>query len=156
MTASKILLTGLFAAVLVGSTAAKADGFLCVDESNTYGIKLYDNVQAKLGTRTPAIMILTDGSQAAGSHTLATFSQAEGTLSYVQGSYHATASFPAAYTQTLNGVKMSQIKDLIFSINHNFNLPLQPGEKVLAQLVISDKSFKSTYLNFTCSRYLKN
>ena len=156
MTASKILFAGLFAALMVGSQAAKADGFVCRDNSGTYGIKLYDNVTPRLGTRVPAIMVLSDGSLASGSKTLATFSQAAGNLHYVDGSYHAEVSFPAAYTQTLGGVKMSQINELVFLVNHNFNQALAMNQNVVAQLQILDKSHNIAYVNFTCARYLKN
>ena len=156
MKASNILFAGLFTAVLVGTQSAKADGFICVDQAGTYGIKLYDNVQPSLGTRVPAVMVISSGSQTSGSKTLATFTPSEGNLNFMTGTYHAIANFPSAYNELLGGVKMSQIKELDFSVNHNFNQILQPSQKVSAQLKIQDKNHNSTYVNFTCARYLKN
>ncbi len=156
MNLSKILFASLSIAIFTASQAAKADGFICADQSGQFGIKLYDNVQPKLGTRSPAILIITDGSKEAGGKTLASFTPDQGDLHLAYGSYHATANFPSAYNQLLEGVKMSQIKELVFSVKHDFNRPLPANQKALAQLQIHDKSQNTTYVNFTCTRYLKD
>ncbi len=156
MKASKILFMGLFAAVLVGSQAAKADGFVCADESNTYGLKIYDNVTASFGTRNPAVMVISNGSQESGAKTLATFTPAQGGLQLSGGVYVVNLNFPPAYTQTFGGVKMSDIKELNVLINHNFNQVLAPGQKVPGSVSIVEKSGKFAVLKLVCKRYLKN
>ncbi len=145
----------LMAALVVGNNFAKADGFVCADQSKTYGIKLYDHVHANLGTRTPAVMVITNGSLDQGSKTLATFTAADGGLLLSGADYVANLNFSSAHTELFAGVQLNKIHRLILNVKHYFNVPLAEGQVVSAKLMVVETA-KITYLDLSCQRYLKN
>jgi len=62
------------------ASQAKADGFVCNALDTDLTVKVYNHVNPELGTRNPAIMVVSDPSVNAGRKTIARFTDANLTL----------------------------------------------------------------------------
>src|SRR6185503_10108376 len=65
---------------MVASSAAYADGFKCETLAGDLAIKAYNNTQPSEGTRTGAVMVLSDPAVNSGRKTIARFTDVNGVL----------------------------------------------------------------------------
>src|SRR3984957_6786176 len=77
------------ALVLGTASSAFADGFVCQAKNGSLTVKAYNNTQPSIGTRTAAVLVLSDPETNAGEQTIARFTDVKGTLSSSGATYTA-------------------------------------------------------------------
>lgn len=148
----------LFAAALLASQAAWADGFVCSTTGNDLSIKVYDHTQAQLGTRNVAAMIVSDPTAAAGQKTIARFQGGEETLVSHSATFTATLD-PSAEgtegTRLISGVQLDEVKTLTLDVYYDYNAPAPVGAEIGGELTL-DTTKGTIIRQVECTRYRKS
>src|SRR3989338_1707434 len=103
----------VMAAVMASSTAAFADGFVCETRAQDLNVKVYNNTNPELGTRTAAVMVLSDPSVSHGRKTIARFQNSNGLISNTGAHYEAKVDLryndSARKGELIGGTKLGQL-----------------------------------------------
>jgi hypothetical protein len=146
-------------AVLTVSTLAHADGFVCTSQSGLV-VRIYDHTHANEGTRTAAVMTVSDSAVGAGRKTIAKFTAVNETLSSLNTVYTGKVDLrfndSGRQGENIGGTKLGQLSEIAMSVHFSYNQPVANGEEVSAQLVLSKRNGDSIVESATCARYLKN
>jgi len=145
---------------------AHADGFVCTTESGNLNVKVYNNVNPKTGTRTPARMIVSNPNEAAGSKTAAVFNADSGTLTmgdtemsadtntYV-GKVDLRFSEISAKDANLLGVRLADLASVSLAVDFKYGDNLAQGEEVDALVTLQQRDGGTVKEQALCTRYLK-
>jgi len=150
-----MLLSALFV-----TASANADGFRCMAIDRSIAATVYNHTNPNKGTRTAAILVLSDPSIQRGNRTIATFKNAQGTLSSQGTVYNADVDL--RYTEIsrkgeyLLGTRLGELKTISMIVDFDYNYPLFKGESVKAYLVAKKRNGKKAGVDMECVRYLKN
>ncbi len=151
--------TLLITALMLASSSALADGFVCETESGVV-VKVYNNVHAEEGTRTPAVMIISDSVVSAGRKTIAKFTDAEGLVTADGASY--TGNVDLRYNNTgrkgewISGTKLGEIDTLHLDVEFSYATPVRHGKVLPALFTVVKRNGDEIQEDATCTRYLKN
>lgn len=150
----------ILALAMVSGAAAKADGFVCDNEEQQVRVKVYDHTQASEGTRTAAIMILSDLTVSDGSKTTAKFEAQDSLVSNKGAAYTANVDLRFNNSnlkgRNIGGTKLGMLDTITLDLNYSFNQPVENGAEVEGVLILSKRDGSDIRLNMTCTRYLKN
>lgn len=146
------------------AVASKADGFHCQARNTGMNIKLFNHVQADEGTRSAAVMVLSQPSIQSPNKTIAKFSDANRTLNYKgYGKYEAKVDLrfndSGRAGENIGGTKLGQLKSIILDLNFSYNtLDVELAKVSSVQGVIKYVKRDGDVLaeTVTCARYLKN
>ena len=145
-------------------TSAHADGFTCEGQNTGVQIKLYNNTQSDIGTRTPAIMIVSDPMIQYGNKTIAKFTGSNGTLDY-QGYGKYVAKVDLRYNDSnlggrnIGGTKLSQLATIVVKLNFAYNSASTANAldgDVEGKISYNKRNGEILEEKVLCSRYLKN
>jgi hypothetical protein len=146
-------------AILASSMVAKADGFVCTSESGLV-VRVYNHTSAEEGTRTAAIMVLSDSSIGAGNKTIASFSDTKRTLSSSHQVYTAKVDLRVSESnrkgELIAGTKLGQLSKIVLDVFFSYAAPLAHGEEVGAELTLVKRNGDQIVESANCARYLKN
>jgi len=153
-----VMIAGL---ALVAASVAHADGFVCQTQNGAMNLQVYDYTQAAQGTRSPAILVLSDSQASAGFKTIARFTNVKGTLTHSGSTYFANVdlrfSDQSNKTALVGGKVLLEDTDTIqVSIAYNFNEPVKAGEFLPGVLLINTREGEQINMGLACQRYLKN
>jgi hypothetical protein len=126
---------------LFGASSVFASGFRCVGEGG-YRVKVYNQVDPKLGTRTPAHLIISKAG--------------EGTLLVANAEDIEKVNHPSYVEYTVK--ETGELPAIEASLHVSFaegNETLESGEEVEATLILTDMTHAKEYYDMTCTRYLK-
>jgi hypothetical protein len=147
-------------ALALTATAAQADGFKCSAVDGSLDVKVYNNVQPELGTRTAAKMVLSNPLVAYGNKTIATFEDSTGLLSSEGAAYEAKVDLRYAGSarkgELIAGTKLGQIDSLRLEVPFSYNMPVEHGQRLRSALIIAKRNGDSIDVDMDCVRYLKN
>jgi hypothetical protein len=145
--------------VIAAATVARADGFVCQTESGL-NVKVYNHTDASQGTRTGAIMILSDSSVGAGNKTVATFSHVKGTLASTSANYVADVDLRFSTSnrkgELLAGTKLGEVDMIVLSVDFSYAAPVEAGEELSGELTLIKRNGQTIIEQASCERYLKN
>lgn len=149
----------VIAATLI-STSVLADGFRC-ETKDGLKIKVYNQTNPAMGTRNPAVMVLSDRDVAtSGLKTVAvleapkTLTSAEGTQ-YV-GRVDLRFKNSNRKGEYLLGTRLGYIKTITLDVDFSFANPVAFGSQVNALVKVAKRNGKKYSVDATCERYLKN
>jgi hypothetical protein len=147
-------------ATLLASTASFADGFRCQALDEPLSVKVFNNTQPELGTRTGAVMIVSDLSVNAGRKTIAVFRDGSETLGSKGATYTSKVDLrfndSGRKGELIAGTKLGQIKTIVVDVDHQYNMPTVSGAEHDATMTIVKRNGEEIALDLTCERYLKN
>lgn len=154
--------TALIAMMAMGfSGAALADGFVCDDNRDgQFTVKVYNNTDPSEGTRTAAIMVISDNSIQYGRKTIATFEAETGLLE--NDSDRFVAQVDLRYTnsgrqgENVFGTKLGQIDSIALDVDFSYGAPVKAGEELVGNVTIIKRNGQRIFAGMTCYRYLKN
>ena len=142
---------------------AHADGFVCTADDSGIKIKVYNQVEPNLGTRSPAVMIISDPTLVKSNQTLVTFSSNLQNLSYRgKGLYSGQVQINAIQNKDalLAGTKLEQLNtielEVVFSYNTDSTTLAKAVDMVPATLHYYKVSGEAASESATCFRYLKD
>lgn len=139
------------------SSTAFADGFVCYSTDGVLKVTVLNHVNPDIGTRTGAIMVVSDRTINAGKRTIATFTDEEGTVSSFGAEWTATVSEDIAKKgRNIAGTKLGFVDKLIVDVDHSYSRPVEHGARVSGKLIVKKTDGASSSQDLSCFRYLKN
>lgn len=151
-------------AVIVASTlassAALADGFVCETAQGDLTVKIYNNTQPSAGTRTGAVMVLSDPSVQDGRKTIARFTDVSGNLSSSELVYTANVDLRFADSRRkgeyLVGTRLGEVDTIEAAIDFTYAAPVREGDAITGSLLVIKRDGSQIARDLDCARYLKN
>ena len=151
--------------MVLGMATAHADGFVCEGQQSGVKVKLFNNINPSIGTRLPAILVLSDASVQGDTKTIAKFSGAQGNLDYLgYGKFSAKVDLrftdSARKGENIAGTKLGQLKTIVLDLDFQYT----PSSTDLAS-AMNEVSGRISYNKrngevlsekVDCVRYLKN
>ena len=119
----------IIATMIAATSSAFADGFVCQSRNGDLNVTVYNNTDADFGTRTAAVLILSDPDAAEGAKTIARFTDTKGLLTNKGSFYQANVDL--------------RFKD-------------QQNKEMLIAGRVQLQSLNTVELDVTCQRYLKD
>jgi hypothetical protein len=153
-------ITTLLAALM--TVSAQADGFICKTQNSELNIKVYNNTDPNIGTRVPAIMVVSDPSIASNNKTIAVFKDTNHTLSYEgYGVYEAKVDLrfndSGRQGENIAGTKLGQLKTIRLSIDFDYAsaADISKNQSLLAVVDYQKRNGEELTENAVCERYKK-
>lgn len=150
----------LVVVAMVLSQNAMADGFVCQTEDGDLNIKIYNNVQPSLGTRTGSTMVVSDPAVGHGNKTIAKFTDVKGTLSSNGALYTAKVDLRMIESRSkgelIAGTKLGQLAQIVVGLRYSYNQPLDHGDLVTGWVRFQKRNGEESSAQLECARYLKN
>jgi hypothetical protein len=151
----------MVATLLLISAPAFADGFVCQTSNGDLDIKVYNNTDASQGTRTGAILVLSNPEESQGDQTIARFKDAKGTLSNSASTY--TANVDLRFKDQSNKdalvagqVTLADLDTVELYVAFSYAQPVAAGDTVDGELTLNTRGGDSIQFDVSCTRYLKN
>jgi hypothetical protein len=147
-------------AVMAASTAARADGFNCQTVDGDLNIKVYNHTDAADGTRSSAVMVLSDPAVGAGRKTIAKFTDSNETLTNVGASYETRVDLrfndSGRKGELIAGTKIGYLKTISVDVAFSYNQPVSHGTELEGTLTLVKRDGSEITRDLVCKRYLKN
>lgn len=145
---------------LVSSGVARADGWVCGTTDSELKIQVYNHVDADRGTRNAAVMVISDKSVRGGNKTIASFSDAEGSLTNSGATYLARVDRHIAeggrVGEYIGGTRLGYVRTVLLDVYFNYGRPVRDGLLVNGKLVLEKLNGQTVTKHVGCARYLKN
>jgi hypothetical protein len=158
----KITLTILISAFF--TLSAHADGFICEGRNSGLNLKVFNHTEATAGTRTPAVMILSNPYQNS-NQTIAVFSDENRTLDYLgRGHYQARVDLrfndSGRAGENIAGTKLGQLKTIHLQVKFNYSHAsaelANSVNEIPGELNYIKRNGEILTENAICKRYHKN
>lgn len=150
----------LIAVTFLAANQALADGFLCRTSDNTLNVKVYDHVQSNKGTRSAAVLVLSNPLANEGEHTIARFTAEQNTLENSGASFAANVDL--RHVNDLNKtalladkVAVEDVNTLELKVAFNYDAPVASGVGMDGVLLINTRTGSHERIVLDCVRYLK-
>lgn len=149
----------LFTIALLAGSFAQADGFTCQTDSGLV-VKVYNNTQPSKGTRTAAVMVISDSRVNQGNKTIARFTEANGRVESSALVY--TADVDLRFTDSarggelIAGTKLGYIDTIKLYVDFSYARPVPAGDELNAALQVVKRDGEKIVEEAICQRYLKN
>ena len=144
----------------LASTSAFADGFVCQTRNNSLTVKAYNNTDASEGTRTAAIMVISDPEVKDGNKTIARFTETKGTVTSSSESYTANVDLRESDSnkagRLIGGTKLGQLDTIVLDVDFSYAQPVENGAEIDGVLHLNKRGGGEIALDVECERYLKN
>lgn len=145
--------------MILGSNAARADGFVCQTVEGDLNVKVYNHVRATSGTRNGSIMILSDPAVAQGRKTIASFSDVNTTLANSGASYVAKVDLRFSESrragELIAGTRLGQLDQVKLDIDFSYGSPVDAEETLTGSLTLEKRNGDVLGRDVVCTRYLK-
>jgi hypothetical protein len=148
----------VFSLVLAAAPAAFADGWVC---QTAQGLRaaVYNHTAATVGTRSGAVMILSDETVQEGRKAIARFTDTHGTLGNSGATYVANVDLRFADSRRageyLAGTRLGYVDQVILDIDFSYAAPVAEGTTAEGDLIVVKRDGKRIVQSVECSRYLK-
>ncbi len=146
----------LIAIALVASQQALADGFFCQTLDGDLKIKIFNQTSPEVGTRTAAVMVLSDSSVSFGNKTIAKLSAAANTLSNDGTVYRGVVDLRRlAGGELIAGTKLQYVKHIEVDVEFSYANPVAHGTVLRGMMTIQKRDGSEFSERLVCKRYLK-
>jgi hypothetical protein len=150
----------ILAMAVLMSSAAFAEGFVCENFENALRVKVFNHVTPSEGTRSVAVMVLSDTSIEQGRKTIATISADDFLVTNESAVYSALVDLRYSESsrkgENIAGTKLGQLKYVILDIGFTYARPVPAGTRLEGELILKKRSGEDIRLDVSCWRYLKN
>lgn len=142
------------------ATTANADGFVCENLEQNVRIKVYNQTSAELGTRSSAVMIISDPSVSHGRKTIAKFEAADGLLTNSGSRYVAEVDLRFSNSgrsgENLASTKLGEVDQIILDVDFLYSQPVEDEAEVSGVMYLKMREGRTRAVSLACERYLKN
>jgi hypothetical protein len=157
-------MAALTAAAMAGSTQARADGFRCETTDGSLAVKVFNHTAPSAGTRSAAVLVLSDPAVSHGRKTIASFSDTKSTLSSRGASYVANVDLRTVEARrkgeliSVGGqaTKLGQLDEVRVDVDFSYANPVDAEDEVTGEITLVKRNGEKLYGDLECSRYLKN
>lgn len=150
----------LIAVMMMTGSFAQADGFECVTQSGDLVLKIFNQTNPNLGTRSAAVMVVSDPAIQYGNRTVARFTAQAGTLASYQLAYVANVDLRYSDSgrrgENLLGTKLGQLKRIMVALDFSYARPVAHGAIVKGTLSWVKRTGEEDFTGLVCRRYLKH
>jgi hypothetical protein len=150
----------LSALILSASFAAQADGFKCETLEGDLAIKIFNHTQAAEGTRTGAVMVISDTSVSHGRKTIARFTDLNERLSSQASSYVGDVDLryndSGRKGELISGTKLGELDQVIVDVNFSYGEPVAALTELSGLMTLVKRNGEEIVRDLSCTRYLKN
>jgi len=150
----------LSALVLSASFAAQADGFKCETLEGDLAIKIFNHTNAAHGTRSGAVMIISDTSVSRGRKTIARFTDTNERLSSAMSSYVGDVDLryndSSRKGELISGTKLGHLEQIIVDVNFSYGSPVSALSELTGLMTLVKRNGEEIVRDLSCTRYLKN
>lgn len=140
-----------------GSSNALADGFICQNSREALSLQVYNKTAPKEGTRTPAVMIL---SELRSGRVIARFTQANLTLLKQKSIYIARVDHrfndSNRKEEKVADSSIGELSHFNLDLDFSYARPIEHGEFVRGSVNFFERNGAEFSLEMDCTRYLKN
>lgn len=151
--------TFIFIAAIALSFSAHADGFKCETDSGLI-VQVYNHTDANNGTRTGAVMVISEPTYQRGNRTIASFSAEKKTLTSKSLSYVGNVDLRVKESnrkgELLLGTKLGYVDQIALHVDFSYARPTVNGALMMAELVVLKRDGSTISESAGCERYLKN
>ena len=161
LVATHLLLPLLTTASFMAAPNVRADGFVCNSADGDLTVRVYNQTQPARGTRSVAVMVLSDNSVKPGNRTIARFYAERGRLASYGPRYAAQVDLSAEDAagqrgEYVGGTRLMYVAAFTLDVNFNYSVPVPAGTLLDGNLTIQKTNGQLIGLDMTCERYLKN
>ncbi|HRK08563.1 MAG TPA: hypothetical protein PLZ57_12400 [Pseudobdellovibrionaceae bacterium] len=150
----------VMATAILGAGAAHADGFECQSVDGDLNLKVYNHVEASIGTRVASTMIVSDPSVSFGRKTIAAFTDAKGTLKSSGALYTAKVDLRMSESKRkgeyLVGTRLGELAKIQVAVDFSYAAPVEDGAELAGRAQFVKRNGDLIERGLTCTRYLKN
>lgn len=154
----KALLLAL--ALVSASVTARADGFDCQMSDEKLQLHIYNQTQPALGTRNPAVLVLSDATVAHGRKTIAVLRAEDGLLWKEDGKYVGKVDLRFKESdrkgENVAGTKLGYLKRIEIALDFSYADGLAEGAEVDGLVTFVKRNGETVTRDLFCVRYLKN
>lgn len=141
---------------MIVSQQAMADGFTCQTVEGDLNIRLYNQTQPNAGTRSAAVMILSDANVGFGNKTIAKLSAEAATLSSDGTSYLGVVDLRRlSGGENIAGTKLQYVKHINVEVDFSYSNPVAHGTVLRGWMTIEKRDGSEFTEKLVCKRYLK-
>ncbi len=143
-------------------SAAKADGFKCEGVNTGINIQVYNHIHAQDGTRSAAVMVLSDSNVKSDRKTIAKFTDENNTLAYLgYGLFQAKVDLRYIESnkrgENIGGTKLGYLKNINLQIFSQYGSnEIFHGHALDAKIAYVKRNGEINEEKAICTRYLKN
>jgi hypothetical protein len=145
---------------LSAAAVAQADGFQCETLAGDLAVKIYNHTQAEAGTRTGAVMVVSDTTVSHGRKTIARFTDLNERLSSRNSTYVADVDLryndSKRKGELIGGTKLGQLDQIVVDVAFSYGAPVTAGTELAGEMTLVKRNGEEIVLDLVCSRYLKN
>ncbi len=149
----------LIALVLIASSIANADGFLCETQSGLR-LKVFNHVEPSRGTRAPAVMVISDSTVQVGHKTIGVFRDADAQLLVEDDSYLAKVDLRRSGSsrrgEMLADTKLGNVEQIKLYVDFSYGRPVAHGTELTGTMTLLKRDAGLIVEQAICTRYLKN
>lgn len=148
----------LVALLLITGSIAKADGFLCETQSGLR-LKVFNHVAPEIGTRVPAVMIVSDSTAKVGTRTAGVFRNADaGLLRDETGTYLAKVDLrdEKSKAESFIGSRLQDVEQIKLYVDFTYERPVAHGAELTGVMTLIKRGIGLVVEQAICQRYLKN
>lgn len=146
----------LVALVLIASSIANADGFLCETQSGLR-LKVFNHIEPSRGTRTPAVMVVSDSTVQVGHKTIGVFRVADAQLLVEEDSYLAKVDLRSgSRSEMLADTKLGNVDRIKLYVDFSYSRPVAHGTELTGTMTLLKRDAGLVVEQAICTRYLKN
>lgn len=149
----------LVALVLISSSIAQADGFLCETQSGLR-LKVFNHIEPAKGTRVPAVVVVSDSTVQNGRKTIAVFRDADAQLLVEEDSYLAKVDLRKRESnrqgEFLAGTRLGNVDQIKLYVDFSYARPVAHGTELTATMTLLKRDAGLILEQAICRRYLKN
>lgn len=153
----------MFKTLLVASTAlslspAFADGFLCHSDAHHLNVKLFNHTRPEMGTRNPAVMIISDREVAYGRKTIGRFFNIDADATEGLRNYRINLATERDIRggEYIAGTRLMYVRSIGFSVNFSYDNPVEEGAALDGSLMLTKTNGEIIRLDLDCTRYLND
>ena len=149
----------LIALVLISSSIAKADGFLCETQTGLR-LKVFNHLQPSRGTRAPAVMVVSDSKVQSDRKTIAVFRDVDAKLLLEEDTYLAKVDLRRRESnrqgELLAGTKLGNVDQIKLYIDFSYGRAVEHGTELTGTMTLLKRDAGLIVEQAICTRYLKN
>ena len=146
--------------IALASQTVYADGFVCENTDHGLKVKVFNHTNPNVGTRTAAIMVVSDTSIAYSNKTIAKFESVTGLLTSKGATYTSKVDLrfndSGRKGELIGGTKLGQLAKIELEVAFTIAAPIEDGETTPGYLTLVKRNGEFTGLDMDCVRYLKN
>jgi len=142
------------------ASAVMADGFKCRSRAHKLDIQIYNSTNPAVGTRTPAIAIISDSDVAYGNRTIARYTPVRQPIwGETSENYVGTVgdpSFSGGSGENIAGTKLGKLDSIGVSVDFSYGTPVPHGTYLRGKMTLVKNNGELITGRLHCTRYLKN